>query len=90
MSELIDFVPQISNTLRLKIIAVNYTTNFDWTYKLSDGIEEDFFIMYDDFYERCGLKTPVTRLRLEHLGVGQWLSCNVEVINEKKIVINFI
>ena len=90
MSGLIDFVPQISNTLRLKIIAVNYMTDFDWRYKLSDGIEDDFYIMFGDFYESRGLKNPASRLHLDYLNVGHWLSCGVEVIDRKKIIVNFI
>lgn len=76
--------------MRLKIVDINYTTKFKWMYKLSNGVEDDFYIMGGDFYEYYGLKDPVSRQRLEYLDVGHWLSCNVEVINGLKVVINFI
>lgn len=76
--------------MRLKIVDVNYTTKFKWMYKLSNGSEDDFYIMHEEFYEYYRLKDPVSRQRLDYLGIGQWLSCNVEVINGIKVVINFI
>ncbi len=76
--------------MRLKIVDINYTGKGKWLYKLSNGVEDDFYIMSVDFYEYYGLKTPVTRQRREYLDIGHWLSCNVEVINGKKVVINFI
>jgi hypothetical protein len=76
--------------MRLKIVDINYTGNFKWMYKLSNGAEDDFYIMQEDFYRYYGLKTPVSRQRLEYLDVGHWLSCNVEVIDGLKVVTNFI
>ena len=76
--------------MRLKIIEKNYTNNFNWMFKLSNEIEDNFYIMHDEFYEYYGLKSPVSRQRLEYLDLGHWLSCNVELINGLKVVINFI
>ena len=76
--------------MRLRIVDVNYTTRFKWIYKLSNGIENDFYIMQGDFYEYYRLKNPVSRQSLDSLDIGQWLNCNVEIINGLKIIINFI
>lgn len=76
--------------MRLKIIDINYTGKSKWFYKLSNGVEDDFYIMQADFYEHYGLKTPMTRQRMDYLDIGQWLSCNVEVVGGLKVVLNFI
>ena len=74
--------------MMLTVTETNFTTKFDWLYKLSDK-RSDFYIMNDDFYKSHKMTSPITKRELDFLGRGSVLNCVVEEIDGKNIVVNF-
>ena len=51
--------------MRLRIIETNFTTKYNWLFKLFDENENDFYIMNQSFYESQNLKSPITKKELD-------------------------
>jgi len=75
--------------MMLTIVDSNFTTHFDWLYKLSDGQKKEFYIMGNNFYKSHKIKDPITKRELDYLDKGSVLNCVVEDINGKNIVVSF-
>jgi len=73
--------------MKLKITNTNFTTNYDWLFKLSDENGDDFYIMNEHFYKNRHLKSPVTRKELDYFDKGQWVNANAEVIDGLNVII---
>ena len=76
--------------MNLKVSNVNFTTEYDWIFKLVDIEKNKYFIMNNDFYKSNNLKTPISRIQLDSLDIGHPINCHFKVINEVKIIISFI
>lgn len=72
--------------MRLKIIDVNFTNDKNWLFKFSDSFSE-YFVMNDSFYERNGLKSPVTKKELDYLDVGTSILCESKEIDGIKVIL---
>ncbi len=73
--------------MRLTITDVNFTSKYDWLFKLIDQSNEIYYIMDDRFYRNHKVKSPITKQHLDYLDVGQSISAITKEINGKKIVI---
>ncbi|MFZ4796241.1 MAG: hypothetical protein ACOYMA_02035 [Bacteroidia bacterium] len=73
--------------MRLKITDTNFTTKYDWLFKLADENGNDFFIMNTTFYEKHGFKSPVTKKELDSYDNEQWVNVIVEKIDGMGIVV---
>lgn len=73
--------------MRLRITDTNFTTKFNWLFKLSDENGNDFYIMNESFYKNHYLKSPITKKELDYLDRGQWITALVEFIDNQKIVV---
>lgn len=73
--------------MRLKIIATNFTTKYDWVFKLTDQHEDDYYIMNEVFYKNHNYKSPITKKELDYYDKGQWITASVEQVDGKRIVV---
>ena len=73
--------------MRLRIIETNFTTKYNWLFKLFDENENDFYIMDQSFYESQNLKSPITKKELDNYDRGQWITAVVRLIDDKGIVV---
>jgi hypothetical protein len=62
--------------MNLKVSDVNFTTQFDWLFKLVDFEKNEYLIMNDDFYRSNHLKTPTYRIHMDSLDIGDTINCN--------------
>jgi hypothetical protein len=76
--------------MNLRVSNVNFTNEFDWLFKLVDFEKNEFLIMDDYFYKRNNMKSPISRIHMDSLDIGQTINCNFKIINETKIVTSFI
>ena len=74
--------------MRLRITDTNFTTKFDWLFKLADEKGQDFYIMDESFYKQHNLKSPITRKELDYYDRGQWITASVKEIGGKNIVVS--
>jgi hypothetical protein len=72
--------------MRLKVKDVNFTNNYNWLFKLSDGFD-DYYIFDDYFYNKNRLKSPITKKELDYLDIGHSLLCEVKDFGNVKVVI---
>jgi len=72
--------------MRLKITDVNFTTEEEWLFKLSDG-NNDYYILTDTFYKSKGLKSPISKKELDSLDVGHSVICETKEFEDFKVVI---
>jgi hypothetical protein len=75
--------------MRLKIKDVSFTNDCDWLFKLSDGFNE-YYVLTNHFYEKMGLKTPISKNELDYLDVGHSILCEVKDFDGKKVVTKII
>ncbi|WP_395050471.1 hypothetical protein [Flavobacterium sp.] len=73
--------------MRLRIIETNFTTKYNWLFKLFDENENDFYIMDQSFYESQNLKSPITKKELDNYDRGQWITAVVRLIDDRGIVV---
>ena len=73
--------------MRLRIIDTNFTSNYDWLFKLIDENDNQYYIMDDAFYKRHNCKSPITKNELDYYEKGQWIAASVINLEERKIVI---
>ena len=73
--------------MRLRIIETNFTTKYNWLFKLFDENENDFYIMDQSFYESLNLKSPITKRELDNYDKGQWITAVVRRIDDRGIVV---
>ncbi|MBP7470636.1 MAG: hypothetical protein KA782_06060 [Flavobacterium sp.] len=73
--------------MRLRIIETNFTTKYNWLFKLFDENENDFYIMNQSFYESQNLKSPITKKELDNYDRGQWITAVVRLIDDRRIVV---
>lgn len=73
--------------MRLKITDTNFTTKYDWLFKLTDYNDEVYYIMDEFFYRKYNMKTPITRLHLDSFDKGQSINATIREINNRKIVV---
>lgn len=71
--------------MRLKIKEVSFTTEENWTFKLSDDIS-DYYILDERSYKSKGFKSPITKHELDYRDVGHSVLCETDEINGLKIV----
>jgi hypothetical protein len=76
----------IIGTMKLKITNTNFTTRYDWMFKLSDEKGEEFYIMNDSFYNNRHLKSPLSRKELDHFDTGQWIIANSKVVDGLNVI----
>lgn len=74
--------------MRLRIIDTNFTTKFDWLFKLADESGSNFYIMTEQFYKNHNLESPITKKELDYYDRGQWISSTAKEINGKLIVVS--
>lgn len=74
--------------MRLRIVETNFTTNYNWLYKLDDENGNDFYIMNESFYKNHNLKSPITKKELDYYDRGQWITASIEQIEGNKIVVS--
>lgn len=75
--------------MRLKIIEVNFTSRYEWLFKLKDHNDDIYYIMDESFYKKYNMKTPITRQHLDSLDKGQSINAITKDINNMKIVVKF-
>ena len=73
--------------MRLRIIETNFTSKYNWLFKLVDENENDFYIMDQSFYESQNLKSPITKKELDNYDRGQWITAVVRQIDDRRIVV---
>ena len=73
--------------MRLRIIETNFTTKYNWLFKLFDENENDYYIMNQSFYESQNLKSPITKKELDNYDRGQWITAVVRLIDDRRIVV---
>lgn len=73
----------------LQIIDINFTTTFNWLYRLTDNTGVEYFVMNDSFYRMHGFKSPVTKKELDTFDIKQSVDCHYESIDGKNIVTKF-
>ncbi|MFC4687674.1 MAG: hypothetical protein BGO86_07615 [Chryseobacterium sp. 36-9] len=73
--------------MRLKIIEVNFTTKYEWLFKLKDHNDEIYYVMDESFYKKYKIKTPITRQHLDSLEKGQSINAIAREIDNKNIVV---
>lgn len=73
--------------MRLRIIETNFTTKYNWLFKLFDEKENDFYIMNQSFYESQNLKSPITKKELDNYDRGQWITAVVRLIDDRRVVV---
>ncbi|MBP6588204.1 MAG: hypothetical protein KA208_09325 [Flavobacterium sp.] len=73
--------------MRLRIIETNFTTKYNWLFKLFDENENDFYIMNQSFYESQNLKSPITKKELDNYDRGQWITAVVRLIDDRRVVV---
>ena len=73
--------------MRLRIIATNFTTKYEWLFKLYDENANEYFIMTEGFYKKHKLKTPITKRELDYLDKGQWIKASYEQIVGLNVVL---
>ena len=73
--------------MRLRIIETNFTTKYNWLFKLFDENENDFYIMNQSFYESQNLKSPITKKELNNYDRGQWITAVVRLIDDRRVVV---
>jgi hypothetical protein len=73
--------------MRLRITDTNFTTRYDWLFRLVDESGNDFYIMNAAFYKKHNFKSPITKKELDTYDRGQWITATVEKIDGKGIVI---
>ncbi len=76
--------------MRLKISEVNFTSKFDWLFKLIDEKENNYYIMNELFYKVHNYKSPITKNELDYYDKGLWITALVKEIDQKKIVIEIL
>lgn len=74
--------------MRLRITEVNFTTEHDWLFKLTDESGDAFYIMNESFYKKQNLKSPITKKELDYYDKGQWINVYVKEIDSKNIVVS--
>jgi len=75
--------------MELEVKDVNFTNNYNWLFKLSDGVDE-YYIYNDYFYYEKGLKTPITKKELDSLDVGHSILCEVKDYEGVKVITKII
>ena len=73
--------------VRLKIVEINFTNQFDWLFTLVGDADERVFIMNDSFYKANGLTSPITVKELDYLDKGAWVNAVVEMVGKRLVVI---
>ena len=73
--------------MRLRIIETNFTTKYNWLFKLFDENENDFYIMNQSFYESQNLKSPITKKELDNYDRGQWITAVVRLLDDRRVVV---
>ena len=73
--------------MRLRIIETNFTTKYDWLFRLIDQHNEIYYIMDDKFYRNHNIKSPITKQHLDSFDKGSSINAIVREINGKKIVL---
>lgn len=73
--------------MRLRIIETNFTTKYNWLFKLFDENENDFYIMNQSFHESQNLKSPITKKELDNYDRGQWITAVVRLIDDRRVVV---
>lgn len=71
--------------MRLKIIQINFTTEDNWIYKLSDGLT-DYYVLDERTYRSKGLNSPINKHKLDYLDIGHSILCETIEIDGLKIV----
>jgi hypothetical protein len=74
----------------LKIIATNFSAEINWLFKLIDNSGREYFVMQEGFYKNKGLKSSVTKDKLDTLDIKQNVDCVYELIDEKILLLNSI
>ena len=73
--------------MRLRITETNYTTKYDWLFKLNDEKAEEYYIMSEVFYKKHHLKSPITKHELDYFDKGIWVTATVKLIDAKNVVV---
>ena len=73
--------------MRLRIIETNFTTKYNWLFKLFDENENDFYIMNQSFYESQNLKSPITKKELDNYDRGQCITAVVRLIDDRRNIV---
>lgn len=74
----------------LKVLNVNFSTEFDWIFKLIDSEHNEYFVMDNNFYSNNGLKTPIKHNHLDTLDIGHSINSHFKTINTVKIITSFL
>jgi hypothetical protein len=74
--------------MRLRIIDTNFTTKFDWIFKLTSESGINFYIMNEQFYKNHNLEGPITKKELDYYDRGLWISSTAKEIDGKFIVVS--
>lgn len=73
--------------MRLRITDTNFTTKFNWLFKLSDENGNIFYIMNESFYKSHSLKSPITKKELDYFDRGQWINAHIDLFDGKGVVV---
>lgn len=60
--------------MKFKIVETNFTKKYDWLFRLIADDGEVYFIMIEDFYQRHNIQSPISKLELDYLDKGQYVS----------------
>ncbi|MEQ6169104.1 hypothetical protein AAOE16_18035 [Ekhidna sp. MALMAid0563] len=72
--------------MNLKVTETNFTTDYDWIFKLTDSSGNLYYIMNNSFYIKNNIKSPLTKKELDQLDVGHSLRCDSKHINDINLV----
>ena len=71
--------------MRLKIKEVNFSSEENWIFKLSDGLL-NYYILDNNTYVAKGLKSPISKYELDFWDVGHSVICETVDIDGLRIV----
>jgi len=69
------------------VIETNFSTNQPWIFKLADSSGSFCYTMDTNFYERNGLKSPITKHELDFLEVGCRIRGETTEIAKTKVLV---
>ena len=75
-------------SMRLRVIDVNFTTEFEWIFKLSDDKRNIAFIMNEIFYKAHKMKSPISKKELDYFDKGYSIKCRLENVENISVVTN--
>jgi hypothetical protein len=70
--------------MRLRIKELNFSSKYNWIYKLVDEYKKEYFIMDSQFYDAHHLKSPINKHHLDSYDKETSIKAEVGIIDSLK------